>query len=96
MKFFRDTCHTTNATRTERNISVPTRYPQFNVIVTESPQVSPSVVAAILITKNVKVASGTLLKVALAESFMLPFACCCPNDYARFEMLIFEYAIISA
>src|ERR1700733_2650261 len=37
-------------------------------MVTESPPVSPSVVAAILITQNVRVTSGTLLRIApLAE-----------------------------
>ena len=36
---------------------------------TASPPVSPSVVAAILITQNSKVTSGTLLKAALAVSF---------------------------
>src|ERR1700747_565769 len=50
-------------------------YPQFKVNVTESPPVSPSVVAAIFITQNVNVTSGTLLHTRSHTSFMLcPFA----------------------
>ena len=47
---------------------MPTRYPQFSVMVTESPPVSPSVVAAIFMIQKLRVTSGTLLRVALVAS----------------------------
>src|SRR5882757_7077449 len=44
------------------NIALLRAYPQFNVMETASPPVSPKVVAAILITQKAKVTSGTLLR----------------------------------
>ena len=53
----------TNATMNGKNIVIPARYPHLRVIVTESPPVSPSVVAAIFMIQKMSVTSGTLLNV---------------------------------
>src|SRR3569832_230713 len=58
----------TSATSTARNMSVPAKKPQLSVIVTESPPVSPSVVAAILMIQKMRVTSGTLLSVCSAAT----------------------------
>src|SRR5215470_9581868 len=63
---------TTSATKADRKIALPIRYPPFTIssalsqlMVTASPPVSPSVVARILIIQNPKVTSGTLLGLVL-------------------------------
>src|ERR1700704_567684 len=68
-------CKKTSSTRAARNSTVPARYPQFNVMVTESPPVSPSVVAAILMIQKPSVTSGTLLRPIVALS-IVSHACC--------------------
>src|SRR5580700_1528606 len=50
----------TASTNSAAKIAVPVRYPRFMDMVTASPAVSPSVVAAILISQNNRVTSGTL------------------------------------
>src|SRR3954470_25061217 len=49
-------------TKMAAKMAVPTRYPRFIDMVTVSPPVSPSVVAAILMIQKASVTSGTLLK----------------------------------
>src|SRR4029077_18150756 len=59
------------------NIIVPTAYPKCRLMETASPPVSPKVVAAILITQNARVTSGTLFLACSAISFMrVPLATC--------------------
>src|SRR5579871_1011555 len=60
--FFAAICAATSTTSAPRNSAVPARYPQFSVIVTESPPVSPSVVTAILMIQKTSVTSGTLVR----------------------------------
>src|SRR5689334_4590590 len=61
-------CKHTAAAKMTAKIAVPTRYPRFIDIETASPPVSPSVVAAILISQNPTVACGTLLAVFAVTS----------------------------
>ena len=58
----------TNAASNTRKRIVPAKYPQLRVIVTVSPPVSPSVVAAILMIQKLRVTAGTLLKVMFSSS----------------------------
>src|ERR1700730_9655720 len=51
----------TASTKTPINIALLTAYPQFSVMETASPPVSPSVVAIILTTQKPNVTAGTLL-----------------------------------
>jgi hypothetical protein len=60
----------TSNTRAARNKAVPARYPQFSVIVTVLPPVSPNVVAAILMIQKVSVTSRTLLDCSDISGFV--------------------------
>src|SRR5712671_3607665 len=72
-------CKPTSSTNAARKSAVPAKYPQLRVIVTVSPPVSPSVVAAILMIQKAKVTSGTLLDdSSISLSHSIPqgtFAC---------------------
>src|SRR3984893_2638602 len=62
-------CSATSTTRAAKKRAVPSRYPQFSVMVMVSPAVSPNVVAAILMTQKESVTSGTFLN-ALGMTFV--------------------------
>src|SRR5450631_3163753 len=71
----------TATTKIPMNKALLSAYPQFNVMDTASPPVSPRVVAAILITQNVNVTSGTLLRPRSEFMDYLPHKChCCPLE----------------
>lgn len=63
----------TRNTSTDRKMAVPVKYPRFIVIVTVSPAVSPSVVAAILMTQNPSVTAGTLLSLERPSTYLAGF-----------------------
>ena len=64
-------CAATATTKTPVKMAVAVKYPSCMDMDRASPPVSPSVVAAILITQKSKVTSGTLLRAVSSVSFMV-------------------------
>src|ERR1035437_6081865 len=75
-----------SATSATKNRSVPAKYPQFGVMVTVSPPVSPNVVAAIFMIQKTSVTSGTLLKVYSAALFMLTISILSTSQWIKERM----------